>query len=186
MVAWRGDWPQPTKEDEYPAKTAKIVDRISLKKQEFMSVHCGGSPRKRIRNTTPHELTADYFVDGLFKKRRMQFAEARDEAYPQYTQRELTADYSIDGLFKKRVCNLRKLAEEAFERSSEHIQVRSAISQLSHDEQQLLTLRYYAELSVPEVASTLGWPEGTVKSRLHRALRAMRELLEPRDQEAAR
>jgi RNA polymerase sigma-70 factor (ECF subfamily) len=74
--------------------------------------------------------------------------------------------------------------ETVFEQQSEHERVRSAITKLSGREQQLLTLRYFGELSVPEIASALGWPEGTVKSRLHRALGAMRELL--REQEVLR
>ena len=43
----------------------------------------------------------------------------------------------------------------------------------------ILTLRYYEELSTPEIAQTLEIPEGTVRSRLHYARLTMAGLLDP-------
>lgn len=42
----------------------------------------------------------------------------------------------------------------------------------------VVVLRYYADLSVPEIARTLGLREGTVKSRLYHALRGLRAAVE--------
>ena len=42
----------------------------------------------------------------------------------------------------------------------------------------MLVLRYYDDLSVPEIARTLQVSEGTVKSRLHRGLRRLKEEVE--------
>ena len=56
--------------------------------------------------------------------------------------------------------------------------LREALSQLSPEHREVVVLRYFADLSVAEVAHSTGVREGTVKSRLHRALRHMRELLE--------
>jgi len=67
--------------------------------------------------------------------------------------------------------------DSAFEQQWEHERVRQAIAQLTADEQRVLVLRYFSELTVPEIASTLRCPAGTVKSRLHRAHGAMRERL---------
>jgi RNA polymerase sigma-70 factor (ECF subfamily) len=39
-------------------------------------------------------------------------------------------------------------------------------------------LRYYLDLTVPEVAAALGIPEGTAKSRLHHAMAALRAALD--------
>ena len=39
-------------------------------------------------------------------------------------------------------------------------------------------MHYYLGLPLVEVASTLGIPEGTAKSRLHRAMQAMRATLD--------
>jgi RNA polymerase sigma-70 factor (ECF subfamily) len=38
-------------------------------------------------------------------------------------------------------------------------------------------LRYFSDLTVPEVAKVLGKPEGTIKSRLSRALSRLNEIL---------
>ena len=56
--------------------------------------------------------------------------------------------------------------------------VREALAHLVPEQQQVVVLRYFAELTVPEVARSIGVREGTVKSRLHRALRRLRERLE--------
>ena len=56
--------------------------------------------------------------------------------------------------------------------------LRRAIGALSPDHRQVVALRYFAELTVPEVAKTLGVREGTVKSRLHRALAILRQQLD--------
>ena len=56
--------------------------------------------------------------------------------------------------------------------------LRRAIAGLSPDHRQVVALRYFAGLTVPELARTLGAREGTVKSRLHRALAILRHQLE--------
>ncbi|MGB2693864.1 MAG: sigma-70 family RNA polymerase sigma factor [Dehalococcoidia bacterium] len=58
-------------------------------------------------------------------------------------------------------------------------ELQRAIAELREDHRQVVVLRFYAELSVPEIARATRWAEGTVKSRLHRALRRMRASLEP-------
>jgi RNA polymerase sigma-70 factor (ECF subfamily) len=49
---------------------------------------------------------------------------------------------------------------------------------LSADQRDVVTCRYLLDLDEAETAAVLGWPRGTVKSRLHRALRRLRESLE--------
>lgn len=45
---------------------------------------------------------------------------------------------------------------------------------LSKVDRQVLVLRYFADMSVPEVAAALGIPEGTAKSRIHHATTRLR------------
>ena len=49
---------------------------------------------------------------------------------------------------------------------------------LPPDQRSILVLRHYLGLSPAEIAETLGVPEGTARSRLHYAHRAMRAALE--------
>lgn len=55
----------------------------------------------------------------------------------------------------------------------------AAMSTLPEEQREVLTLRYYADLSIPEIARVLGWAEGTVKSRIHRGLRRLEQTLTP-------
>jgi RNA polymerase sigma factor (sigma-70 family) len=57
-------------------------------------------------------------------------------------------------------------------------EVERALQHLSAEHRAILALRYLHDLPVEEVATTLGLPEGTVKSRLHRATRLLRAELD--------
>ncbi len=52
-----------------------------------------------------------------------------------------------------------------------------ALTQLEESQRQVVALRFYADLSLEEIAEVTGAPLGTVKSRLHRALAKLREWL---------
>ncbi len=51
------------------------------------------------------------------------------------------------------------------------------LAQLPEAQRQVVTFRYLLDLDEAEVAAVLGWPRGTVKSRLHRALRRLSDTL---------
>jgi RNA polymerase sigma factor (sigma-70 family) len=51
----------------------------------------------------------------------------------------------------------------------------AGLSRLSAPHRQVVTCRYLLDLDEAETAVVLGWPRGTVKSRLHRALRRLSE-----------
>jgi RNA polymerase sigma-70 factor, ECF subfamily len=52
-----------------------------------------------------------------------------------------------------------------------------AFARLEPIQRAILVLRYYVDLSVPEIARTLDVPDGTAKSRLHHAMNAMRSAI---------
>ena len=52
--------------------------------------------------------------------------------------------------------------------------VRAAVGALDHGDRVLLLLRYWGDLTQPEVAHATSLPEGTVKVRLHRARQQLR------------
>ncbi len=56
-----------------------------------------------------------------------------------------------------------------------------AVRSLPHDQQVVIELAYYQGLSQSEIAEELGWPLGTVKTRLRAAMQALRQQWGPRD-----
>jgi len=69
---------------------------------------------------------------------------------------------------------LRSPDPDPFARMGEIEELREAIGDLSADHRTVIALRYLADLSLEEIAERLGVPLGTVKSRLHHALNALR------------
>ncbi|MBN2239113.1 MAG: RNA polymerase sigma factor [Dehalococcoidales bacterium] len=55
--------------------------------------------------------------------------------------------------------------------------LRKAMEVLSDHQREVVILRYFSELTVPEIAAATGTREGTVKSRLSRALERLGEVL---------
>ncbi|GGV49082.1 hypothetical protein GCM10010293_59320 [Streptomyces griseoflavus] len=53
----------------------------------------------------------------------------------------------------------------------------AALEKLSEEHRLVVTYRYLLEMDERETAQALGWPRGTVKSRLNRALRKLERLL---------
>lgn len=71
--------------------------------------------------------------------------------------------------------------QEAAEREEEAHHMRVALEKLSANHREVLVLRYYGDLTVPEIARTLSLREGTVKSRLSRALGRLEQELSDAD-----
>ncbi|GGU86660.1 RNA polymerase sigma factor [Streptomyces litmocidini] len=57
------------------------------------------------------------------------------------------------------------------------LSVAEGLDELPLPQRQVLVLRFYADLPVADIAEALGIPGGTVKSRLHAAVRALRARL---------
>jgi len=55
--------------------------------------------------------------------------------------------------------------------------IRSGLAELTPELRATVVLRFYADFTVPEIATAMAVPEGTVKSRLHRAIEELRERL---------
>lgn len=53
--------------------------------------------------------------------------------------------------------------------------LQSALRNLSVEHRTVLVLKYFNEMTVPEIAESTGWKRGTVMSRLHRAMAALRD-----------
>ncbi|MDF1602151.1 RNA polymerase sigma factor [Nocardioides sp. YIM 152315] len=68
-------------------------------------------------------------------------------------------------------------AESVLSRERQDALVRG-LAGLSPHHRQVVTCRYLLDLDEAETATVLGWPRGTVKSRLHRALARLRDVLD--------
>jgi RNA polymerase sigma-70 factor (ECF subfamily) len=55
----------------------------------------------------------------------------------------------------------------------------TAIEALSPDHQIVVALRFYRDLTIEDIATRLGVPAGTVRSRLHYALKRLHDTIEP-------
>jgi RNA polymerase sigma factor (sigma-70 family) len=54
----------------------------------------------------------------------------------------------------------------------------SVLDALTPDQRLVVVLRFWRDLSLDQISERLDWPLGTVKSRLHHAMAAMRGRLE--------
>jgi RNA polymerase sigma-70 factor (ECF subfamily) len=70
--------------------------------------------------------------------------------------------------------------DETIDRLLLSLAVRDALDSLPPAHREVLELSYHSDLTQPEVASRLGIPLGTVKSRAYHALRAFRRAVDQR------
>lgn len=70
-------------------------------------------------------------------------------------------------------------ADEAVIAADRRRQVLDALARLSDRQREVLTLRYFLDLSEHEIAETLGISSGSVKSHASRGAAALRQLLGP-------
>lgn len=70
-----------------------------------------------------------------------------------------------------------KSPEAFIELNDELRQLLEALEKCTGDQQLVIILRYFQELSIAETAAVLNWTEGKVKTTQHRAIKQLRELL---------
>ena len=70
----------------------------------------------------------------------------------------------------------------AIVRQEEYQFLRQALAMLPADQKETVVLRYYSGLTVPEIAVVMGQREGTIKSRLSRALDRLGDILRCEDE----
>jgi len=95
----------------------------------------------------------------------------RNEALRRLGRERLRADHELVG-------EDHPAAESPLERRLEVLDLRRALTAVTAEERALLTLRYGADLTQPAIARMLDVPEGTVKVRLFRARKRIRQAME--------
>jgi RNA polymerase sigma-70 factor (ECF subfamily) len=68
-------------------------------------------------------------------------------------------------------------AEEPSFANEDAAEIHQALSEISFSHREVLVLHFLEDLSIAEIAEVVGCSEGTVKSRMHYAKRAMKEVL---------
>lgn len=97
-----------------------------------------------------------------------------------YRRREHRQHLVLD----EEVCASGDELDQAVERKLLTEQLRTAITELTEDQQQVITLKFLEGLSNEEVAGMLGKSIGAVKSLQHRALASLQRQLTPAEEEA--
>jgi RNA polymerase sigma-70 factor (ECF subfamily) len=69
-------------------------------------------------------------------------------------------------------------AHDHVERASTRDELDRALDSLDPDHRIVVILRFWADLTVDDIAERIGVPSGTVKSRLHHSMRMLRACLE--------
>lgn len=92
-------------------------------------------------------------------------------------QTEREKQSQIEWLHEQTTASVKSVDNIVMEKAAE-AEWEKLLSQLPDKLMEVVTLRYIGELSMVEIAETLRIPVGTVKSRLHRALKIIRKKLE--------
>jgi RNA polymerase sigma-70 factor, ECF subfamily len=70
---------------------------------------------------------------------------------------------------------------DEFVQTIERDVIRGALESLSLEHQIVVALRFYRDLTVPQIAARLDIPTGTAQSRLHYALRRLQAVMDAAD-----
>jgi len=83
-----------------------------------------------------------------------------------------------DGSMSRDICDPSDNPEDLFEKKMIQQLIQGGLLKLKEDQRELLVLRDLQGYSYEEMGETLGLPEGTIKSKLHRARMDLKEVLE--------
>jgi RNA polymerase sigma factor (sigma-70 family) len=132
--------------------------------------------------TVAEDLTQDVFVR-MLKYRATFRDEGRFETWMFRIARNARADY-FRTRDEARSCALELLDSESdspgparqFERGRDEARLRQALLKLREDRRELIVLARYREMKYDAIAELLGVDPGTVKVRVHRAMKELREI----------
>lgn len=103
--------------------------------------------------------------------RRIAIREAWRRAASHSRQRSMTAQLDVSAEW---IANDVPCPAAAAIESEEREQVRLAVAGLPEPYREVVTLRFFGDLSLLEICAATGRPEGTVKAQLHRGLKRLR------------
>jgi len=174
--------------DEKTLEALRIIDLRADAFRQLVDLHLDGAYRLAGVILNDRIEAEDAVHDAAIAAWRG-FADLRDPTRFDPWFRRILVNECRDRLrdrFRRRAVDVSREAVEAdhphIADASDATAARDALGRalvaLAPDEQVVVTLRFYADLTVPGIAEMLGIPEGTVKSRLHHAMGRLRRALE--------
>lgn len=104
----------------------------------------------------------------------------KDAAYFKTWLIRIMINYCNDQLKKKKrvVLNDELLNLQGNSENHTEMELKDAMLGLDERSREILTLKYFQDMKIKDIAATLQCPEGTVKTWLNKALKALRDKLE--------
>jgi RNA polymerase sigma-70 factor, ECF subfamily len=168
---------------------------MSCELTELAAVH-GGAILRRARGYAPDAATAADLSQEVLLRTVRSWDGVRDQAHPSAWMHAVLRNVAIDhqrsrhrrlvpaGDALPEVVADHDVVREVLARDPEG-RVAAAIAALPAPARDVVVLRFYDDLDLATIADRLGIHPGTVRTRLHRALRRLRSLLEDLDDSQA-
>jgi RNA polymerase sigma-70 factor, ECF subfamily len=104
-------------------------------------------------------------VGNYFRSRAKMFTVSTDEAPELVGRDEFQPDIAY------------RMGEDAEELQDQVNLLRRMFKQLNQKQQNILTLRYFSHMTIPEISAVMKMKEGTIKSHIHRAIKKLQVLM---------
>jgi RNA polymerase sigma-70 factor (ECF subfamily) len=138
--------------------------------------------------STAEDLSHEVYVRVLKSYERFQgrssektwlFAIAKNVAIDYFRKKAVRSSrsYTAFDWEREQLVSPVKSPEAFIELNDELRHLLEALEKCTGDQQLVIILRYFQELSIAETAAILNWTEGKVKTTQHRAIKQLRELL---------
>ena len=107
------------------------------------------------------------FYDGRAALSTWLYTIARNTCYSTFRRESIRTTVPVEGLAEP----------SRHETLSQHAEIKQLLERLPRVQREVITLFYLEDQSIQDVAQMLDLPQGTVKSHLHRARRALAEMM---------
>lgn len=154
---------------------AELIDRHTGPLRRFFRTKTNGDIEDLIQQTLETCLRARDRIPNAASFRAYMYSVARNVLFNHYRRRRRSIE-RFDPL-ETSVAALLPSPSQMIAAQERRGRLAEAMQQLPLDLQVALELRYWEQLTGPELADVLEIPEGTVRSRLRRAMAMLRELL---------
>lgn len=124
--------------------------------------------------------------EGKSSEKTWLFSIAKNVAIDYFRKNSVRERHSFDAFDweREQLVSPMKTPEQFLELNDDMQQILEALEKCTGDQKMVIVMRYFQELSILETAEILGWTEGKVKTTHHRAIKALRTILQKGGKEA--